>query len=227
MALNAKKALNFLHFHRNRILVAGGFCGVYAYTCKYAVSPHVNEIVRMGVAGSLANVIIESLFHFADTVNVRAKTSDGNDSSLKVVKKIYQREGIIGFGRGFSACFYGSVFCGFIYFSLYKFFKKEFKEYFGDAMSFQKVVFMASWVAELFTLLVYYPYDLFKCRLQSKNYIFKYRNLPHAFQKEISEGSIFSLYRGSLPFLITYCMSVSVQFTIYESLMKYFKQYYH
>ena len=34
------------------------------------------------------------------------------------------------------------------------------------------------------------------------------------------------MYRGSLPFLITYCMSVSVQFTIYESLMKYFKSYY-
>ena len=85
MSFNGKKALNFLYFHRNRILIAGGFCGAYAYTCKYATSPHVNEVVRMGVAGSLANVAIESLFHFADTVNVRAKTNDGNDSTLKVV----------------------------------------------------------------------------------------------------------------------------------------------
>jgi hypothetical protein len=89
MSFNGKKALNFLHFHRNRIFIAVGFCGAYAYTCKYAASPHVNEIVRMGVAGSLANVTIESLFHFADTVNVRAKTNEGNDSSVKIVQKIY------------------------------------------------------------------------------------------------------------------------------------------
>lgn len=119
----------------------------------------------MGVAGSLANVIIESMFHFADTVNVRAKTSNGNDSSLKIVKKIYHKEGLIGFGRGFSACFYGSVFCGFIYFSLYKLFKIYFKDYFDPSTNMAAVFFMASFVAEFFTLLVYYPYDLIKCRL--------------------------------------------------------------
>ena len=43
----------------------------------------------MGVAGSLANVTIEALFHFADTLNVRAKTSDSNDSTMKVLQKIY------------------------------------------------------------------------------------------------------------------------------------------
>ena len=56
--------------------------------------PTYNEIVRMGIAGSLANTIVESMFHFADTVNVRAKTSSGNDSSLKTVQKIYSKEGI-------------------------------------------------------------------------------------------------------------------------------------
>jgi hypothetical protein len=78
------------------------------------------------------------------------------------------------------------------------------------------VFFLASFVAEFFTLLVYYPYDLIKCRLQSKNYFFKYQNLPHAFSKEIREGSLLSLYRGSVPFLATYCLFVSTQFTIYE-----------
>ena len=220
------KALNFIYFHRNRIMVAGGFCGAYGYICKKATSPSVNEVVRIGVASSLAHVTIETMFHFADTVNVRAKTNDSNDSTMKMLQKIYKSEGLMGFGRGFSAMFYGSVFCGFIYFSLYKVFKVEFKKYFGDSLSFGQVVFLASWTAELFTLLVYYPYDLIKCRLQSKNYHFKYRNLPHAFRKEITEGSIFSLYRGALPFVITYCMCVSIQFTIYESVMKYFKQLY-
>jgi hypothetical protein len=72
------KALNFIYFHRNRIMVAGGFCGAYGYLCKKAASPNVNEVVRIGVVSSLAHVAIETMFHFADTVNVRANTNDSN-----------------------------------------------------------------------------------------------------------------------------------------------------
>lgn len=53
-----------------------------------------NEVIRMGLAGSLSNVIIEGAFHFFDTVNVRAKVSTKNLSSLGMVKKIYAKEGI-------------------------------------------------------------------------------------------------------------------------------------
>ena len=226
MSSQIGKSLNFLYFHRRRIVTATVFCGAYGYACYKTTSPSFNEIVRMGVAGSLANLSVEAMFHFADTVNVRAKTSDGNDSSLKIVQKIYRKEGLYGFGRGFSACFYGSVACGFIYFSLYKLFKVYFREWLGEDTNPAAVYFGASFVAEFFTLLVYYPFDLIKCRLQSKNYIFKYRSIPHAFSKEIKEGSIQALYRGSLPFLVTYCLCVSVQFTIYEYMMKFFKTYY-
>ena len=105
--------------------------------------------------------------------------------------------------------FYGSVICGFIYFSGFKLLKN----YFSETMEKSNptlTVFLASFIAEFFTLLVYYPYDLVKCRLQSKNYHFKYRSVPHAFHKEISQGSILSLYRGSLPFLITHTLMVSI-----------------
>jgi hypothetical protein len=160
-----RKGLNFMYFHRRRITVAGGFCSAYGYLSYKAMSPKCNEIVRLGVAASLAHVIIEALFHFADTVNVRAKVSDSNDSSLKIVKKIYQKEGILGFTRGFSAMFYGSVFCGFIYFSLYKLLKVYLKEKYESKLNMSAIYFLASFIAEFFTLLVYYPYDLIKCRL--------------------------------------------------------------
>jgi Mitochondrial carrier protein len=167
-------------------MIAATFIGGYGYLCNQARSPSVNEILRLGFAGSLANVAIESMFHFADTVNVRAKTSEGNDSTIKIFKSIYRKEGLFGFSKGFSAMFYGSVFCGFIYFSLYKWFKMYFKERFEPSTNPAAVYFVASFTAEFFTLLIYYPFDLIKCRLQSKNYVFKYRSLPHAFTKEIT-----------------------------------------
>jgi Mitochondrial carrier protein len=127
-----------------------------------------------------------------------------------MVRKIYKAEGLYGFGRGFSAMFYGSVICGFIYFAGYKFLKTYLSEKFEGTYNPALIFFMASFIAEFVTLLVYYPYDLIKCRLQSKNYHFKYHNLVHAFKKEISQGSILSLYRGSLPFLVTHCLFVSI-----------------
>jgi len=39
---------------------------------------------------------------------------------------MWAAEGIKGFLRGFGACFYGSTFAGFIYFTLYKIFKSDF-----------------------------------------------------------------------------------------------------
>ena len=202
--------------------MASAFTGAYSLVCYRSITIE-NEIFRMGVAGSLANTVVEAGFHVMDTINVRTKVSESNISSSMMVRKIYAKEGVYGFLKGFSACYYGSVVCGFLYFSLYKLFKIYFKDLFGDQYNIAWTYFMASFAAEFFTLIVYYPYDLIKCRLQSKNYVFKYRNIPHAFRKEIEQGSIINLYRGSFPFLITYCTCVSIQFTIYEFMMKNYK----
>lgn len=70
-----KKALNFIYFHRRRIFVAAGFLGSYGFASKMAVN-HPNEILRMGIAGSVAHVTVEAMFHFVDTVNVQAKLGE-------------------------------------------------------------------------------------------------------------------------------------------------------
>ena len=143
---------------------------------------------------------------------------------LSLVNKIWQKEGLYGFGKGFSACFYGAAACGFLYFALYKFLKSVFKENFGSSLDMAFCYMLASFSAETITLLVQYPYDLIKCRLQSVNYIFKYQNLPHAFRQEAKKNGVRSLYNGALPFLGTYCAFVALQFTIYEKTVSYFKQ---
>jgi hypothetical protein len=79
-----RKWMNFAYFHRNRVLVGAGFTSVYGFACYKGIDAK-NEAIRMGIAGSLSNVIIESSFHFVDTVNVRAKVSEKNVSSMKMV----------------------------------------------------------------------------------------------------------------------------------------------
>ena len=86
------------------------------------------------------------------------------------------------------------------------------------------VFFVASIFSELLTVLVHFPFDLMKCRLQSKNYEYKYQNLPHAFKKEIRANGLMSLYQGAAPFLCTYVGFICLQFTFYESIMTHYKQ---
>lgn len=82
------KTMNFLHFHRKRLIVSASFVTVYGITCRKTTN-HPNDILRLGVAGSLANLVVESMFHFVDTVNVRAKLNDKSISSLNMARKIY------------------------------------------------------------------------------------------------------------------------------------------
>ena len=55
------------------------------------------------------------------------------------------------------------------------------------------------------------------------NYVFKYKNLVHAFKKEIKNNGPLSLYQGAVPFFATYVSFICLQFTIYETIMKHFK----
>ena len=88
-------------------------------------------------------------------------------STFDSVKKIYAKEGPYGFGRGFSACFYGSIINGLIYFYMYKTIKLGLYDHYGTKISPTSVFFISSFIAECITVLGVFPYDLIKCRLQS------------------------------------------------------------
>lgn len=166
-------------------------------------------------------MFVETSFHMIDTVNIRSKATPQLASSnfVSLVSKIWAQEGMLGFGRGFSAALYGSVFAGFTYFFLYKLLKQNLTRKCEGKYDIGFVAMAASFFAELMTLLVQYPFDLIKCRLQSVNNIFKYKNLIHAFRKETKRNGVFSLYIGISPFLVTYCSYIALQFSIYEKLM--------
>ena len=70
---------------------------------------------------------------------------------------------------------------------------------------------------------LYYPFDLIKCRIQTKNSRYQYKNLIHAFSTEIKKNGILGLYAGAPPSMMSSTLGTSVQFTVYESVIKYIK----
>jgi hypothetical protein len=181
-----------------------------------------NEFLRMALGGCIAHTSVETGFHILDTINIRSKANPhhGSSNMLSLTQKIWAKEGIFGFFKGFSAAFYGSVFTGFTYFYLYKSFKHTFSGLVGHHVDISVTAAVASFCAELITLTVQYPFDTIKCRLQSVNNTFKYKNLLHAFKTEIFNNGPRSLYVGMTPFVGTYCTYVALQFSIYEKIIE-------
>lgn len=70
----------------------------------------------------------------------------------------------MGFGKGFSACFYGAALAGLMYFICYKQLKSSLRYYFGDTVDMSLIYLAAALTSEALTLCVQYPYDLIKCR---------------------------------------------------------------
>eukprot|EP00356_Strombidium_inclinatum_P002219 CAMPEP_0170480424 /NCGR_PEP_ID=MMETSP0208-20121228/1269_1 /TAXON_ID=197538 /ORGANISM="Strombidium inclinatum, Strain S3" /LENGTH=198 /DNA_ID=CAMNT_0010752973 /DNA_START=349 /DNA_END=945 /DNA_ORIENTATION=+ len=161
-------------------------------------------------------------------MNIRSKANEGKApmSLPKQVKTIWASEGVFGFGKGISACLYGSIIQGMVYFYTYKWLKLKMFELMGKEVSPTLVFMTASVLAEVFTLIVHFPFDMIKCRFQSMNHHYKYKSLPHAFIKEVGNRGVCSLYQGVGPFFATYVTFVGLQFTIYESYMDAMKKKY-
>ena len=210
--------------NRRQIRAAAVFCGFYTCILYKGLSLE-NEVIRIGIAGSLATVICDSCFHVVDTVNIRAKAvtdsgpKGGNAKTMELVREIWRKEGIRGFSKGFSATFYSAAACGFLYFSIYKYLKDFVRDLLEEDSDLAFCYMIASISAGFCTLGVAYPYDLIKCRLQSVNHVYKYQNLPHAFRKELKNNGAKSLYTGMTPFFASYCTWLALQFTVYEKTM--------
>lgn len=84
-------------------------------------------------------------------------------------RDIFKTEGINGFFRGYSATFYSSIISGFVYFYIYKHLKLFLKDKIDNPNYLTMIYAAASWTAESFALLVYYPYELVRVRMLTMN----------------------------------------------------------
>jgi len=222
-----------LQAKRNGIMFGALFLSGYGYTCHKART-HPSECFRIGVAGSLSAIACDSTMHVIDTINIRSKVvldkvhQNGlqaeqnkakNIKTFDLVKNIYKTEGFKGFVKGYTACLFGATIEGFSYCFLYKLIKQKQYEYVGPNVSQTWVFASSSIMAEIICLSMYFPFDLVKTRLQSKNHIYKYKSVYDAFAKEIKQDGVKSLYQGAPPFMMTSLTYIAIQFTFYEAFM--------
>ena len=98
-------------------------------------------------------------------------------------RKVIKEEGIAGLYKGYTACYYSSILYGYLYFYLYKGFKHyvkdtdAFRAHQGSTPVNAMVYASASTFAEIISLFIYYPFELTKIRLLTKNDIYKYTSV--------------------------------------------------
>lgn len=219
------KLSKVLRSNKNKLCVFGAFTTAYAAT-MWKSRDHSSEIFRLGLAGSFSAMICEVAFHFADTVNIRAKVMPENISSMTLMKDIYKNEGISGLSKGISSTYYGSLVMGFIYFTTYKHLKSLIYSVFGEKIHPSIVFLTSAFWAQTLSLSLYYPFNLIKCRLQTSNSTYEYKSIVHAFQTEYKRHGIRSLYKGWSYFWFMISWAMSIQFMIYESYLMHIKKYY-
>lgn len=71
-------------------------------------------------------------------------------------------------------------------------------------------------LSEVIALTVYYPFELIKVRLLTKNDVYKYDSISDAAIKILRKDKVSGLYWGVTPFFFTFMGQYTLQMTLYE-----------
>ena len=87
---------------------------------------------------------------------------------MRELNNVLHKEGANALAKGISATYYGSVLYGFSYFYTYPFLKKKFHDPFDKRDKLPLLYFMSALVSEYLGLLLYFPFETVKVRMQAK-----------------------------------------------------------
>jgi len=112
---------------------------------------------------------------------------------------------------------------GFTTMFIYRYLKLKIREVLNLDRSSSWVYFVSSSIANIFACATYFPIELIKIRMQTKNDVFGYYSLLDGLTKEIRLNGIPGLYRGFTPYAITWSIFSGLAFLIYEKIMNMFR----
>lgn len=223
-----KRGLNYVARYPSHFAGYFGFGLGLGITTYYAKNSKY-EYLRMGYAGSFAQIATEFFFHPIDVINTKTKIElIGKMSSSQMIRNIYRNEGFFGFLHGLSATYYGALIGGMIYFSTYKFFKKLLMHESNEENGVNFIAYLlSSSIGEFLFLVIYYPFDLIRTRMQIRDASHGYNDVMDGFKKIIGKKNRFKgfrkLYTGATPSFILNISNQCMVFTITESMREYFK----
>jgi len=204
--------------HYTNYLIFGLGFSVLAYINRDSK----NEILRLGLAGSIAQISTEIAFHPIDVINTNTKADlIGNMNSINTTIRIYNKDGLFGFCRGASATYYAAIIGGMIYFTTYKYLKNLLSSTENKINTLAYLI--ASMTGEMVFLVFYYPFDLIRTRMQTRRVEFDYKGVLDAFRK-ILNGSLLNfklysnLYVGAGPSFVLNITNQSLMFTVLETM---------
>ena len=211
-------------------LTRGGALCFFAWSfmCGYSFQKarqSENEVLRLAAAGSLMTQIAELSFYYMDTINSRSKISAESISMIRMLRNVINEEGAKALFRGITATYYGSTFYGFSYFFSYPWLKKQGHDFFASRNALPLLHLGSGFVSEYLALLLYYPFETIKVRLQTKTYANSV-SLLEGMALLAREKGIKKLYKGYFWYALNYSINYSIQISLYEYLIARHKRLY-
>ncbi len=135
---------------------------------------------------------------------------------IKVMRSIWNQNGIFGFYRGMTGTLLFRSFVS-VYIGSYEYFKIKFAEWNMGPTWFQN--FMAGGMAANVLWITSFPTDLVKNRMMADE---SYRTVPETFKRiYLNEGGIKAFYRGFVPCMLRSFPTNGAAFLALEMVMKY------
>lgn len=184
-----------------------------------------NEVLRLAAAGSVMTQISELSFYCLDTINSRSKISTESISMMRMLRNVINEEGATALFRGIAATYYGSMFYGFTYFFSYPWLKKKGHDFFSSRNALPLLHLGSGFVSEYLALLLYYPFETIKVRLQTKTYADSV-SLIDGIADLARETGLKQMYKGYFWYALHYSINYSVQISLYEYLIATHKRLY-
>lgn len=185
--------------------------------------------LRVGLSGMTTQMVSDISFHFIDTVNVRLKGEQSLNRFTWIIRDIWKKAGYKGFFYGIRATIFGSTLGGLTYFTLYKYLKAKIghDKHAGPIKAFV-IDFFAAAVAEAIALLVFFPFEMVKTRMQMDNRLFPYRDVFEALHRVThpapGDMRLTRLYEGCAPYFAQFIVYTTAQFACYEAFMRVFRK---
>jgi hypothetical protein len=137
------------------LIIGGAYLGFAGYVYKNENKMGKCDLLKKSIAGSIGIAVTELFLFPLDTVNMKLKADRTGKSFFKMVRSIYQKEGLMGYCKGGQPLFYYTSFGGILYFYFYELFRKKFDDC------------NAAGLSEMILLITTHPLEYIKIRMQT------------------------------------------------------------